>query len=246
MASFYDDPQLYDLLFSAEPFVTFYRDLARRQKGSVLELACGTGQLLIPIASQGIRSVGLDIEPAMVSATRDRARMSKVDVDVIEGDMRNFALTERFALVFVARNSLLHLHTREDFSHFFERVREHLATDGLLAFDIFNPSVSILAQRSDERRFVQRVTHPERGTLTVEETTAYDARSQVNRSIWYISSEGGADCVIAPLHLRSIFPEELLVMLDYYGFKLEARYGDFSSGSFLSSSRQQVCLCRPG
>jgi len=244
MASLYDDPRLYYLLFKAEPHSTFYRALARRQKGSVLELACGTGQLLIPIADLGFRSVGLDLHPAMLSAARGRAQTANADVTLIEGDMRSFSLDERFSLVFIARNSLLHLHSRDDFAQFFGTVRKHLESGGLFAFDIFNPNVSILARETEKRELVTRVEYPGRGMLTVETTMDYDAQSQVNRATWFVSSDVDADVLVAPLHLRSIFPEELTYMLDYFGFTLEARYGDFLSAEFRSSSRQQVCLCR--
>ena len=246
MASLYDDPRLYDLLFKAEPHSSFYSALARRQKGSVLELACGTGQLLMPIADLGFRSVGVDLNPAMLSAARDRARIANADVRLIEGDMRSFSLDEKFSLVFVARNSLLHLHSRDDFARLFETVRKHLESGGLFAFDIFNPSVSILARKPEKRELVTRVEYPGRGTLTVEATVDYDELSQVNRATWFVSSDVDANVLIAPLHLRSIFPEELTYMLDYFGFTLEARYGDFRSSEFRSSSREQVCLCRAG
>ena len=48
----------------------------------MLELACGTGQLLIPIAGLGLRTVGLDIHPAMLSAATDRAQSANVNVCV--------------------------------------------------------------------------------------------------------------------------------------------------------------------
>jgi SAM-dependent methyltransferase len=244
MPSLYDDPRLYDLLFRAEPHATFYSALARRQKGSVLELACGTGQLLLPIAKLGFRSVGLDLHPSMLSTAKGRAQTVGADVSLIEGDMRSFFLDEKFSLVFIARNSLLHLHTRDDFAQVFGNVRKHLENDGLFAFDIFNPSVSILANDPEKKDLIDRLEYPGRGTLTVEATADYDERTQVNRSTWFVSSDVDADVLIAPLHLRSIFPEELLYMLDYFGFTLEARYGDFSSAEFRSSSRLQVCLCR--
>jgi SAM-dependent methyltransferase len=244
MSSLYDDPLLYDLLFAAEPHATFYKALAREQRGNVLELACGTGQLLVPIAELGWRGVGLDVHPAMLAAAGARARNAEVEVTLLEGNMRDFALTEVFSLVFVARNSLLHLHTRDDFRRFFASVRDHLADGGLLAFDVFNPSVSLLAGRSEQRRLVERVAYPGRGTLTVEASTDYDEQSQVNRATWFVSSEAEKDLLVAPLHLRCLFPEELTLMLEHFGFSLEARYGDFSSGPFRSSSRQQICVCR--
>jgi SAM-dependent methyltransferase len=48
----------------------FYRDLARATGGPVLELGCGTGRVLIPIARDGLACVGLDTSPAMLEAAR--------------------------------------------------------------------------------------------------------------------------------------------------------------------------------
>jgi SAM-dependent methyltransferase len=245
MASIYDDPQLYDLLFGPEPFLSFYRTLARSQNGNVLELGCGTGQLLIPISELGLLCTGLDNHPGMLAAATEQAQAAGADIDLVEADMRDFSFDERFALIFVARNSLLHLHTYGDFEKFFSAAKEHLEPGGMLAFDVFNPSISILAKPPAVRDPIDQVPHPIRGTVTVEASVDYDAGSQVNRATWYASSESEADYLVAPLHLRCIFPEELLLMIDHFGFELEARYGDFASTPFHSFSRQQVCLCRP-
>ena len=53
VSDFYDHPDLYDALLPVKGHVPFYVDLARQQTGAVLELACGTGQLTIPIALDG-------------------------------------------------------------------------------------------------------------------------------------------------------------------------------------------------
>jgi SAM-dependent methyltransferase len=244
MSSLYDDPQLYDLLFQPEPFLSFYRALAKSQSGSVLELGCGSGQLLIPISKLGYRCVGLDIHSGMLAVANARAGAAGTHVSIVEADMRSFSFRERFSLIFVARNSLLHLHTYSDFDKFFCAAKEHLEPDGLLAFDVFNPSIAILAKPSGLRELVQRVSYPGRGTVTVEASADYDPECQVNRATWYASSESEEDYLVAPIHLRCIFPEELLLMIDHFGFDLEGRYGDFSYTPFRASSRQQVCLCR--
>ncbi len=64
--SLYDVPPLYDLVIRPGPCETYYRELARRVGGPVLELACGTGRLTIPIAADGHEVVGLDASPAML------------------------------------------------------------------------------------------------------------------------------------------------------------------------------------
>ena len=105
-------------------------------------------------------------------------------------------------------------------------MRRHLAPDGVLAFDVFNPDVRILARPSGERVFVMRVLSEMHGELTVEATSDYDAATQVNRATWYISVPGRPDAWVSPLHLRSIFPQELPLLLGASGFRLLSRVGD--------------------
>ena len=246
MSGLYDDPALYDVLLpiSARQ-LTFYRTLADRQRGAVLELACGTGQLIVPIASMGQLTTGLDLSSAMLAAARRRAADAGARVELVEGDMRNFDLGQRFALIFVARNSLLHLSEPDEFATLLAAVRSHLAPGGILAFDIFNPDVRLLARPSGQRFPVMRVESDVHGELLVETTVDYDSRSQVDRATWFISTAGNQDRWVAPLHLRSIFPQELSLLLEKSGFRLLSRDGDYTGGRFSSASRNQVCQCQP-
>lgn len=241
---FYSDPELYDLVFAPGGYGPFYAGQARRAGGAVLELACGTGQLLVPIARGGARAVGLDLSAPMLAAARARAAAEAVEVRLVEGDMRAFDLGERFALVYVARNSLLHLLTVDDFLACFACVRRHLLPGGAFVFDVFNPDVRILARAPGERFPLMRVAHPRRGAVSIEATSDYDAATQVNRATWYFSTGDERDFLVAPLHLRSVFPRELPLLLAAGGMRLESRHGDFVGGAFGSGSRHQVCVCR--
>jgi SAM-dependent methyltransferase len=245
MEMLYEQPDLYDVLLPAsDSQLTFYQALARRHPGAVLELACGSGQIVVPVAATGVPATGLDTSPEMLDAARRRARGAGVRVDFVQGDMRNFDLGRQFALVFVARNSLLHLIEQRDFSDFFSAVRRHLQPDGVLAFDVFNPNLRLLARGGGERFHVMTVESRLHGEITVEATSDYDPLSQVNRATWFISTAEKRDAWVAPLHLRSIFPQELLTLLAVNGFRLLRRDGDFTGGAFTGASANQVCQCR--
>ena len=242
---FYDHPDLYDALFPAGAHVPFYVDLARKQGGAVLELACGTGQLTIPVAELGLPTVGLDQSSAMLGVARRRASAASAPVAFVQSDMREFALSRAFSLIFVARNSLLHLLSTTDLLATLTTVRRHLTADGVFAFDIFNPDVRLLARPSDRRFPVMEVATAEFGPLRVEATSDYDRATQVSHGSWHISAPNKPDAWIVPVVLRSIFPQELPLLLSAAGLELINRFGDLSREPFGTLSRAQVCLCRP-
>ena len=113
--AFYSHARLYDLMFpGGGPAVDFYRADANRQGGRVLELGCGTGHKLIPIASDGHPCVGLDLSSDMLAEAQRKANERGVAVEWMQGDMRAFDLGRTFDFVFITANSLLHLHEAED------------------------------------------------------------------------------------------------------------------------------------
>jgi SAM-dependent methyltransferase len=243
-SDFYDSPDLYDALLPVRAEVPFYVDLARQQPGPVLELACGTGQLTVPIALQGFPTTGLDQSTAMLDAAKKRASAAGASVEFLHGDMRDFTLEREFKLIIVARNSLLHLLSTEDLLAAFATIRRHLAHDGVFAFDIFNPKVAVLARPAGQRVPVMEAVATPFGPLSVEATNDYDAATQVSHATWYISTADRRDAWTVPLVLRSIFPQELPLLLSAAGLELISRFGELDRTPFESRSRVQVCLCR--
>jgi len=240
----YDHPALYDALLPVGAHLPYYVKLSRQTSGDVLELACGTGLLTVPVAGAGSPIVGIDASAAMLKAAKERAAAAKVSVEYVLSDMRNFDLGRQFGLIFIARNSLLHLHSTDDILAAFAMVRRHLTPDGIFAFDIFNPSVQLLARPAGQRfPFLQKETESF-GTLSVEGTNDYDSATQVNRAHWYVSAQGKPDVWSLSLALRSIFPQELPLLLAAGGLRLKSREGDIDQTPFDSNSRLQVCLCQ--
>lgn len=256
----YTDPELYDLLFpdvrsSAAEGIDevrrqrisaaerFYLKEAQRNQGRVLELACGSGRLAVPIAQTGREVVGLDLSHSMLEAARAKASAVGVQVQWVQGNMSSFDLGGQFSTVLIAGNSLLHLLSREDLKHCLSSVRRHLVPDGRLIFDVFNPDVRQLARNSQQRYPLFKVKHPQRGQITLEETAVYDALTQVRNIRWYFSSPEESDFRVIDYSLRVIFPEELLLLLESARFRLQARFGEFTREPFTSSTPRQLCIC---
>jgi SAM-dependent methyltransferase len=242
--AYYEHPEMYDRVSRATPLMAaFYRDVIREQGGPVLELACGTGRLTIPFALDGVDITGMDLAPAMLRVAREKAAAAGARVGFVAGDMRRFRLSRRFGVIFIPFNSLLHLQTAAEIRECFGRVREHLVPGGVFAFDVFNPHVAKLA-REPGVRFTEGTIEDSLGTLVLESSPAYDAGAQVNRSTRYISSPEQKDILVVPLHLRCIFPQELPLLLELAGLRLDERYGDFERSAFEGSSNLQVVIAR--
>ena len=244
---FYSHARLYDLMFpGGGPAVDFYRADANRQGGRVLELGCGTGHKLIPIASDGYSCVGLDLSSDMLTEARRKANERGVRVEWLQGDMTTFDLGRTFDFVFIAANSLLHLHEAEDLVSCFRSVRRHLAPGARFVFEVFNPSVRILAGADGVRHTRESLSFmdPDRGHVTVDVAEIYDAQAQVTRGTWCLSTDAEPDFVIAPLEIRSIFPQELPLLVSLGGLRLLERFGDWTRRPFAGDSPLQLCVCK--
>lgn len=243
----YSDARLYDLLFPVdEAGVDFYCAEADGKGGRVLELGCGTGHKLIPIAVDGHPSVGLDLSPDMLTEARRKADERGVSVEWRQGDMRDFDLGGEFDLIFIAANALLHLHEADDIVQCFRAVKRHLAPGGRFAFDVFNPNVRLLAGADGTRRPRTSFTDPDRGDVRVDVDDAYDAAAQVTRGTWYFSTDFERDFQKVSLEVRSIFPQELPVLLERGGLRLVKRFGGWDGSPFTADSSIQLCVCKSG
>ncbi|MCY3760948.1 MAG: class I SAM-dependent methyltransferase [Gemmatimonadetes bacterium] len=135
--------QYYDQYFTGiDGDLDFYL-LAAGQAGSpILELGCGSGRILIPIAETGKAVVGIERSAQMLRQLRLRLaglrqhRSGKANA--IRGDMRDFRLREQFALVIVPYRAFQHLLTDADQRRCLQRIREHLRPGGALVFDTFD------------------------------------------------------------------------------------------------------------
>src|SRR6476660_8114276 len=75
--------------------IAFYIELAREADGPLVELAVGNGRVAVPVAqATGRRVLGIDTSPAMLAQARLRAAEQEVELDLLEGDIRELELEE--------------------------------------------------------------------------------------------------------------------------------------------------------
>lgn len=265
----YADAALYDYEYRRRRAdVTFYRELARRRGADrVLELGAGTGRVAVPLARDGRRVVAVERSPAMLARLRDRiARLpaaAAARITPVAGDLRSFSIGERFPLAIAAFNVFEHLYTRGEVTACLQRIAAHLEPGGALAFDVQLPDLAWLTRDAGKRWARTRFTDPSTGrTMYYSTNHDYDPISQIAliRLYYEPADEPGAGTPqaggagaggVAPggrvvqLSQRKFFPAELEALVAHAGFRVTARYGDFSFGPLSGTAESQVLVCEP-
>jgi len=239
----YDDADFYDQEFAARTHdIPFFLDQAVRAGGPVLEVACGTGRITLPIARAGVDITGLDIMPSMLARARRRAEEERLPVEWLEQDCRQIHTARRFALVFSATNAMQHLHDLDSVVGFLASARNALGPGGTLILDVFNPNMAKLCRLPEAPYHHKSVVDLDGATLDVQARTSYDAATQVLRFTLDYLLDG--ECVrTKKVSMRCFFPEELLALCRLAGLDVAQRYGDYDRSPFTSSSPKQLLFC---
>jgi len=235
----YDDPELYDLENLWGPDDDFYRSLALRQGGPVLDLACGTGRLALALAAAGLSVTGLDQSSLMLARAKSQDRAGLVSW--IEGDVRHARLGQSFRLILMTGHAFQHCLTDEDQAATLATVAAHLAPDGIFAFDVLNPAP--LAFASDATYELEPFADPD-GRLIEGEMTALpepDCGIVLHRLLRRVPSRG---LVHTAVRLRYSDPAELDRVIADAGLATVGRCGDWPDRPFQTSSPEIITLCR--
>ena len=194
--------------------VEFYVEEARASGGPIVELACGTGRISVPVAKAGIQVIGVDGSAAMLEVAREYADAEGVSelLDLRHGDFREPPVSERVPLVLIPFRSLLHMTTETDRLRALAAARELLRPAGRLVFDVFAPS------RDDVEDTHGRWIERERGIF---ERADWD---ESERTLT-LSVRRGDEA--STMLLAWLSPPEWSRLLDKAGFDVDAQWGWF-------------------
>ena len=237
-------PEFYEFVvpYSTRPDVGFYVDRARELGGPVLELGCGTGRVLIPTARAGVEIVGVDASAGMLAECRRRLQAEPPDVQrrvsLHEADMRRYDLGRAFRLVTIPFRPFQHLLTVEDQLSCLASIRRHLAADGRLIFDVFNPSIPHLARAADgtETDPEPPFTLPDgRTVVRYHRMLEHDLVNQINTGelVYYVTHpDGRKERLVHRFGMRWLFRFEVEHLLARAGFTIEHLYCDFDRSPY--------------
>jgi SAM-dependent methyltransferase len=243
--------RFYDLCFGdMDEDLLMIQQLAERCGSPILELACGTGRVLVPLARQGYQVTGVDVSPGMLKVARRKVAAENLAdrVTLLEGDIRELDLDARFNFAFIAVNSFMHLLSTHDQLAALSRIRHHLNPGGLFLLDLFNPDLARLLDMKGQMTLDESITDPDTGhqLMRFHADKADLGQQQIHVAfiVDEMDEEGQVRRVVFPFEIRYLFRYELELLLRQAGFELEALYGSYDLDEYTGDSAKMVAVAR--
>jgi len=229
----------------------FWQSLAQESGTSALELGCGTGRLLIPLARAGLHMTGLDITPSMLAVAERKLACETPEVrervGLVGGDMAEFSLGMQFDFIYLPSRNLQALLMRHQQGSCLKCCARHLQPGGRLAIDVFNPALWRLVKEDRIKEDVVEFAGPDGVTVRQGGYTTYDLADQSLLSIFrfeWQEPDGSTTVRERPVALHYFFRFEVEWMLEACGFEVEALYGGFDRSPFTAESGEMIFVAR--
>jgi SAM-dependent methyltransferase len=210
-----------------ENFQEFYLDLARKYGGGgVVDIACGTGAVLLYLAERGIDVDGTDLSEAMCRVAARKAERMGLHPAIFPADMTKFSSGRKYSLAIIARSGFMHLPTQELQIAALRNIREQLLPGGILTFNTFDPWPPMQARQmqtgpedySFRLEYVNHEGHRER----IYNAIAYNPYTQQMAGNWKFETLDEAGNVtevrVRPLLMRQTYRWEVFLLAQLCGF----------------------------
>jgi SAM-dependent methyltransferase len=238
VADFYDDTVPY----KERQDVQFFVEASKASGGKTLELGSGTGRVLIPTARAGCEIVGMDLSPVMLEKCRDLLSLEPPEVQqrvrLLDGDMRDFDLGEKFSLVTMPFRPFQHLETVEDQISCVKAVHRHLEPGGKLILDLFNPSLKFLVndealkESGDEPEFTMADGRRVLRRMRVAKRDLFDQISDVEIIYYVTHPSGKKERLVHEFKMRYLYRWEAEHLLVRCSFEVEHLYAGYDRSEF--------------
>jgi SAM-dependent methyltransferase len=230
VADVYDE--LYESLFDTEGAVRCLRELAGG--GPVLELGVGTGRLALPLAAGGLRVHGVDASEEMLARLRAKPGGSQVETTL--ADFSSLKIGERFALAFIALNTIFALPSQDAQVRCFQQVAEHLEPGGRFVVEAFVPNPARFQEGQTVRLRAMTDHHVALEIARIDPVTQFMYTKQV-----HLRDDGMR---VHSANHRYAWPAELDLMARLADLSLEQRWQDWNRAPFTEHSPFHVSVYR--
>lgn len=216
----------------------FWFDLATQQTGTILELGCGTGRVLLPLHEAGFNILGLDLDPNMLYHLSYLAKKKKLEAPkIFQADCARFHIHRCFDLIIMPCNTFSTL-SATDRKDTLLAVKSHLSPGGLFVFCIPNPEILKKLPKESEPEVEDIFTHPLDGE-PVQVSSSWRRSEKDFTLLWiydHLLSNGTVTRIKIEIVHQLLTTKDYLDEIQAHGLHLQAIYGDFKKKPYRSSS----------
>lgn len=235
--------------------IPYILQLARQSGGPALELGCGSGRLLIPLAQAGYTVLGVDNSPAMLARAQTRVQQlppaQAARVQLLQADMTQLTLTAAppYGLALLPYNTAMHL-TPPQLTQTLRRVQRYLGQNGRLLIDLANPFI-VAATLNDHMVTLENVfTDPETGETIVQmASNRLDDEAQILHITWLYDASpaagGAVQRTVVQADYHYWYPHQLEMALHDAGLRALRFSGDYADAPFDQESERLLLLAAP-
>lgn len=230
----YTDPkmaQFYDLENGWGVDFDFCQQMARASR-SVLDLGCGTGELIAKLAPQQ-HAVGVD--PAVAVLEIAKGRPGGELATWVNADARTLDLDQRFDLIVLTGHSFQVFLTKDDQIAILDTIYRHLTPQGQFVFDTRNPDIKVWRKWSQDQSNRQ-LEHPFYGLVEAAGHTTYDAASQVVTYQTDYRVAASQQVFSAKSKIKFTPKNQLSEMIEKAGLRVDEWLGDWQGAAYTNTS----------
>lgn len=245
----YDDPTLYDKENETYlPELPLLLKWASTKQGIIMDLACGTGRLAIPLAKNGYHMIGVDIHDGMLKEAKKKSATLNLPIEWLQQDCTKLHVPTTSHFIYSVGNSFQHFLTNKSQDGFLSSVNKHLEIGGIFIFGTRFPSVEELLQPSTEEYWKSYTDRDTLHTVDLYTISHYDALSQIQHYTTirkYKNSDGQiVDEKRTKISLRYVFPKEMERMLCNNGFEIVDVFQDWQETAATNESYELIYVCK--
>lgn len=242
------NPQLYQLHHSGEEDVSFWLELARSYKDPILEIGCGTGRILIPLARASYRVVGFDKNFDMLTyLLKQLESQIRERINVFQADAEAFHLERGFPFIFLACNTLSTM-DQETRRRTYLRIFEHLTEEGIFAASVPNPKQLVDLADYGESTLEEIYTHPKTGN-PLQVSSEWERDEQIILFRWHydhLFPDGQVERTTIENKHTIISMEDYLDELHSANFYPIQVYGNYDKSKYNGESPYLIFLAKRG
>ncbi len=227
--------------------LNLYANFAKLSGGPLLELACGSGRLLVPLAREGYELTGVDSSASMLKLAQ--AALEKAGVaaqcTLVQEHMSQLCLGRKFRLAFIALGSFGHVCTRQEQRQALAVVHEHLTAGSRFILDISNADARYMEHLSGQMLHQGTWQREDGIMLSHVVSPASSLTKHLLELTHFYEEHRQGEAVrrtVITTHLYLFERNEVELLLEEAGFGITDVYGDYELGPFEHDSPRMIFI----